>query len=107
MRPAHRRAAVAGHFYPDDPRALRQLVGECVAGIDGRPRRCHGAIVPHAGLMYSGQCAGAVFARMSWPQTMVILAPNHTGVCGSPGASCTRRPRCRLRCPPGNGGPRR
>jgi AmmeMemoRadiSam system protein B len=90
MRPDHRRAAVAGHFYPDDPRALRQLVVDCLAGIESRPRCCLGAIVPHAGLMYSGKCAGAVFARMSWPQTMVILAPNHTGVCGSPGASIWR-----------------
>lgn len=40
--------------------------------------------------MYSGKCAGAVFGRVSWPGTIVILAPNHTGVCESPGASLWR-----------------
>ena len=48
-------------------------------------------MVPHAGLIYSGQCAGAVFGRIAIPPVAVILAPNHTGRCGSPGASLWSR----------------
>jgi AmmeMemoRadiSam system protein B len=44
-------------------------------------------MVPHAGLEYSGACAGAVYARTEIPATVVILAPNHTGICQSPGVS--------------------
>ena len=40
--------------------------------------------------MYSGACAGAVFGRVALPKTIVILAPNHTGLCESPGASLWR-----------------
>ena len=39
-----------------------------------------GAIVPHAGYMYSGQVAGAVYARIVPPETWVALGPNHTGL---------------------------
>ena len=40
--------------------------------------------------MYSGPCAGAVFGRLAIPPVIVILAPNHTGFCDSPGASLWR-----------------
>jgi AmmeMemoRadiSam system protein B len=39
-----------------------------------------GVVVPHAGYMYSGGVAGAVYARLSPPRGCVILGPNHTGV---------------------------
>lgn len=38
-----------------------------------------GAIVPHAGYVYSGPVAGAVYARLAIPAATVILCPNHTG----------------------------
>jgi AmmeMemoRadiSam system protein B len=85
-----RRAAVAGHFYPADPVELRRVVAECLEGVAETPRRSIAAIAPHAGLIYSGRCAGAVFGRLPPPKTIVILAPNHTGVCDSPGASLWR-----------------
>jgi AmmeMemoRadiSam system protein B len=47
-------------------------------------------VVPHAGLVYSGQCAGEVFGRLALPPVIVILAPNHTGPVASPGASLWR-----------------
>ena len=90
MADDRRRAAVAGHFYTDDPAELRRVVSACLDGIADVPRRCLGAIAPHAGLMYSGACACAVFGRLALPKTIVILAPNHTGVCKSPGASLWR-----------------
>src|SRR5687767_4104732 len=82
--------AVAGHFYPSDQVELRRVIAECVDGVEDAPRAHLAAIVPHAGLMYSGKCAGSVFGRLSLPRTVVILAPNHTGVCNSPGASLWR-----------------
>jgi len=38
------------------------------------------AIAPHAGYVYSGPTAAAVFARVTIPGLVVILAPNHTGI---------------------------
>ncbi len=46
-----------------------------------------GAIVPHAGLQYSGACAAEVFTRVQLAPTVVILAPNHTGRVGAPGGA--------------------
>lgn len=87
---AVRLAAVAGHFYPRDPDALRALVASCLDGVPPEHRPAKGVIAPHAGLVYSGGCAGAVFGRLALPPTVVILAPNHTGLCRSPGASLWR-----------------
>ena len=38
-------------------------------------------IAPHAGYIYSGPTAARVFARVTIPGLVIILAPNHTGVC--------------------------
>jgi hypothetical protein len=38
-----------------------------------------GCIVPHAGYIYSGHVAGAVFAELEIPQLCLVLCPNHTG----------------------------
>jgi AmmeMemoRadiSam system protein B len=82
-----RRAAVAGSFYPRDPDALRRLVLECLGPAAGPARSVRAAIAPHAGLAYSGRCAGAVFRAVALPSTVIILAPNHTGICGSGGGA--------------------
>jgi AmmeMemoRadiSam system protein B len=36
-------------------------------------------MVPHAGYMYSGHVAGAVFAGLEIPKLCLVLCPNHTG----------------------------
>jgi MEMO1 family protein len=38
-----------------------------------------GIIVPHAGYMYSGHVAGAVYSRIHVPLRNIVLCPNHTG----------------------------
>jgi AmmeMemoRadiSam system protein B len=38
-----------------------------------------GCVAPHAGYVYSGSVAGAVYARLEIPERCVILCPNHTG----------------------------
>jgi AmmeMemoRadiSam system protein B len=79
-----REAAVAGHFYPAAANELRELVERFLGDAAAESRSVRGVIVPHAGLIYSGACAGQVFGRLSFPPVVVILAPNHTGVVGAP-----------------------
>ena len=80
---------VSGRFYPKDPTELRAVVATLLA--DARPtvlpstlpsyRPTVAAITPHAGYVYSGPTAARVFASITVPGLVVILAPNHTGVC--------------------------
>jgi hypothetical protein len=37
-------------------------------------------IAPHAGYVYSGAVAGAVFAHVEVPRRVLVLCPNHTGL---------------------------
>jgi hypothetical protein len=78
-----RHPAVAGRFYPGDPDDLRteaqgylsQSTSSAVA-----TKKAIGCIAPHAGYMYSGHVAGAVFSQIEIPQLCVVLCPNHTGM---------------------------
>lgn len=88
MPPAEiRRPTVAGSFYPRSPTELRELVTGFLAAVEARPEDARGAMVPHAGLAYSGQCAAHVFKRVALPPVVVVLAPNHTGHLGAPGGA--------------------
>lgn len=79
-----RHPAVAGRFYPKDPAVLREEVLAYISQpTTGRPIRALGCIVPHAGYVYSGHVAGAVFAGLEIPELCIVLCPNHTGV-GTP-----------------------
>lgn len=73
-----RQPAVAGQFYPVLAEALRHAVEKYVPS-DVEKVRAIGAVIPHAGYMYSGHVAGAVYSRLQLPQRFVILCPNHTG----------------------------
>jgi AmmeMemoRadiSam system protein B len=74
-------------FYPGDPDRLRSVAGGMLAEVEAGAAPAIGAIVPHAGLVYSGQCAAHVWKRVAIPPILVVLAPNHTGALASPGAS--------------------
>jgi len=73
--------AVAGSFYEGTPARLRAQVDACFAANPPQPekQRFIGAVVPHAGLMYSGAVAAAFYAVAELPKRFVILCPNHTG----------------------------
>jgi AmmeMemoRadiSam system protein B len=43
------------------------------------PEPALGVVSPHAGYMYSGRTAGAVFSHVKISDVVLILAPNHTG----------------------------
>jgi MEMO1 family protein len=75
---ALRHPAVAGRFYPRDrANLLREL--ESYLTSAGMPKRVLGCIAPHAGYVYSGPVAGAVYASIEVPRRCVVLCPNHTG----------------------------
>jgi len=60
--------AVAGQFYPADPRELTRLVRKFTAEDPGaRKTRVRACLVPHAGYIYSGGVAGAVFHEFYFP----------------------------------------
>jgi len=73
-----RTPAVAGLFYPDDPVELMATVDRLI-GPDPRAETAVALVVPHAGYMYSGEIAGAVYRQVRVPETVIVLCPNHTG----------------------------
>jgi MEMO1 family protein len=77
-----RHAAVAGYFYKGSPEGLRKQVSEFITPAVMR-KKAIGIVVPHAGLIYSGPVAGAVYSSIELPGTIVLIGPNHTGL-GAP-----------------------
>lgn len=75
-----RRPAVAGSFYSGDASQLRGDIEDYVIN-DCKKHPALGIVSPHAGYIYSGLVAGNLYSRIKIPDTVVILAPNHTG-CG-------------------------
>jgi len=74
-----RHPAVAGRFYPGQPEVLMRDL-QSYLGVAGEKIEAMGCVVPHAGYMYSGHVAGAVYARLVLPQRIIVLCPNHTGM---------------------------
>lgn len=77
-----RHPAVAGRFYPGESTALRAEVRSYLSQKETaqKPARAVGCIVPHAGYVYSGHVAGAVFRELEVPELCVVICPNHTGM---------------------------
>jgi MEMO1 family protein len=70
--------AVAGAFYDARPGPLERDVRRCLpGGVPAAP--AFGIVAPHAGYVYSGEVAGAAYARTAIPEACVLLCPNHTG----------------------------
>jgi AmmeMemoRadiSam system protein B len=71
---------VAGQFYPSNPRTLKKEIKSYFTGIPIAPDPAiMGAVVPHAGYMYSGRTSAHVYAALPNADTFVIIGPNHTG----------------------------
>ena len=78
-----RAPAVAGRFYPRRPDELLRDVREYMrpeAAAKPETITAIGCVAPHAGYMYSGHVAGAVYSCLEIPQQCVVLCPNHTGI---------------------------
>jgi AmmeMemoRadiSam system protein B len=83
MTSAVRTPAVAGRFYPGRAdellREIRQYTSPVEAPVGAGRIAAMGCVAPHAGYIYSGSVAGAVYSRLEIPERCVILCPNHTG----------------------------
>jgi AmmeMemoRadiSam system protein B len=76
-----RKAAVAGYFYPSDPKELRDTVWGMLMEADLGPVS-KALIAPHAGHAYSGPIAATAYVRI--PQgvkRVVLLGPAHRHPC--------------------------
>ncbi len=73
-----RRPAVANQFYEGDPIRLRSELSRLIP-TTAHAKPAIAAVSPHAGYIYSGHVAGAVFSRVKVPEHVVIMGPNHTG----------------------------
>lgn len=71
--------AVAGQFYYGTPLKLKQQV-ENYIDKNSKKEKVIGVVSPHAGLIYSGNVAGAVYSLIDFPETFVLIGPNHTGI---------------------------
>lgn len=70
--------AVAGSFYPSDPAKLFALIAKYTQKPSGAATvKVKACLVPHAGYVYSGTVAGAVFAQIQLPKKIVILGVRH------------------------------
>ncbi len=83
MTSAVRIPAVAGRFYPGRAEELLREVREFTSTgkipVETGRIAAIGCVAPHAGYIYSGSVAGAVYSRVKIPERCVILCPNHTG----------------------------
>lgn len=77
--PTVRPAAVAGMFYPSDDRDRDALVDSFLQSLPPAEKQpVAAAMVPHAGLRYSGQIAADVWRRIELPGSVLIIGPKHT-----------------------------
>lgn len=73
--------AVAGSFYPADPKELSALVDALLSKASGvtTSARVRAVIAPHAGYVYSGPVAASAYAALKGQpfSRVVVLAPSH------------------------------
>ena len=73
-----RSPAVSGQFYPADRAQLEREITGFLEGAGSNPKiRAVACLVPHAGYMYSGHVAGAVYARVELPNRIALVGPRH------------------------------
>ncbi len=76
-----RNPAVAGLFYPADPRELHAMIADFLAVADTSVSVPKAIIAPHAGYVYSGPIAASAYARLKPARgqitRVVLLGPAH------------------------------
>ena len=79
-----RQPAMAGRFYSSNAHSLTEEVNlHITQSSESKPAekvRAIGVVSPHAGFMYSGDVAGAVYSRIEIPDTIILMGPNHKGL---------------------------
>src|ERR1700674_4982880 len=71
-----RSPAVSGRFYSSDAKELARDVDQFTSGA-GEKIAALGCVVPHAGYVYSGHVAGAVYSSLQIPGRCILLGPRH------------------------------
>ncbi len=74
-----RSPSVAGQFYHGTASKLTHQVEQYI-DKDTKKEKAIGIVSPHAGLVYSGPVAGAVYSTIDFPETFILIGPNHTGL---------------------------
>jgi hypothetical protein len=75
-----RNPAVAGQFYPDDIEGLREMIKKFLEKTKPERRSTIGIVAPHAGYVYCGKTAAAVYNSVAHGfDTVVLLGPSHSG----------------------------
>jgi len=84
-----REPVVAGQFYPDDKKELKNMIKSCFEHKLGpgtysieSNERIFGVVCPHAGYVYSGPTACHSYKSIANqnPELAIIIGPNHFGV---------------------------
>ena len=83
-----RQPAVANQFYPGDEQSLRRELSARIKTGQNK-EKVVALVSPHAGYIYSGGVAGAVFSVAEIPADIIVMGPNHHGL-GSPYAVMTQ-----------------
>ncbi len=77
----NRPPAVAGSFYPANPRVLQDLLQGFLIQAACQAKAPKAMIVPHAGYIYSGPIAASAYARLSpvrdFISRVVLIGPSH------------------------------
>ncbi|MGD0404739.1 MAG: AmmeMemoRadiSam system protein B [Candidatus Acidiferrales bacterium] len=70
--------AVSGRFYPSDEKKLAREIEQYTTSTNKSEKAfARGCVVPHAGYMYSGHVAGAVYSAIEIPARCILLGPRH------------------------------
>jgi AmmeMemoRadiSam system protein B len=76
-----RQAAVAGLFYPADPKQLRETVDQYLKEAEIGAKVPKAIIVPHAGYIFSGSIAASAYARLKQNHNLInrviLIGPSH------------------------------
>src|SRR5664279_4821100 len=80
-QPKVRQAAVAGSFYPADPKELSSMMDVMLAKVTA-PQITDpilAVVAPHAGYVYSGPTAAYTYAQLKGHRyaRVVVIAPSH------------------------------
>jgi len=75
-----RNPIVAGAFYPDNVEKLKEMIKNFLKKTKPERRKTIGIVAPHAGYVYCGKTAAAVYNSVAHDfDTVVLLGPNHGG----------------------------
>ncbi len=70
---------MAGYFYPGQEDALSEMI-RGMTELEKKRKKAISVVSPHAGFVYSGPVAGALFSAVILPDAYVILGPSHRGM---------------------------